>query len=353
MTNCYTPKRILHVAESFGGGVGNAILDYVDSTPEFEHHLLYAERNEAPITARALEPFTSTTLMRTGHLSRTRDVDLTSARIGADIIHAHSSFGGGYARLSRSSRSIPIIYTPHCYAFERRDVSAIGRYAFRLAERVLAGRTSVFAVCSIREGDLSRALSRRPIVFIPNTPPRDISRPERRHRAPQLLHIVGAGRDAPQKDPDFFRRSIRALRDRGFAVSATWVGGSADLRDEWAPDAIRVTGWLPREQALYELAQADLYLHTAAWEGFPVAILEAIALRVPTLARAIPAYAGLSIPQVHSAHDFVDVVAGLEATVGLDKLLSLGSAALAANTSQHQRDALLRTYTSAATAHEH
>ena len=37
-------SAILHVVESFGGGVSDAVNCFRIATPEFEHHLLYALR---------------------------------------------------------------------------------------------------------------------------------------------------------------------------------------------------------------------------------------------------------------------------------------------------------------------
>ena len=42
---------------------------------------------------------------------------------------------------------------------------------------------------------------------------------------------------------------------------------------------------MPRADVINELAQADLYLSTALWEGMPVSIIEACAAGVPVIAR--------------------------------------------------------------------
>ena len=54
--------------------------------------------------------------------------------------------------------------------------------------------------------------------------------------------------------------------------------------------------WLPRQAALDRLATADVYVHTAAWEGCPVSVLEAAALDLPIVARRIPALEALGVP---------------------------------------------------------
>jgi glycosyltransferase involved in cell wall biosynthesis len=78
---------------------------------------------------------------------------------------------------------------------------------------------------------------------------------------------------------------------------------------------VHVTGWLPRADALSLLATAHVYLHTAAWEGSPITLLEAADLRVPVVARSIPALDSLGYdPSLRDpaavAHRIVDVVEG-------------------------------------------
>ncbi|MFX7785070.1 glycosyltransferase, partial [Acinetobacter baumannii] len=67
-------------------------------------------------------------------------------------------------------------------------------------------------------------------------------------------------------------------------VAATWIGDGPSS----AP-RVRVPGWAARDDVRAELAELDVYFHTAAWEGFPIAILDAAAMGLPILARRIPA----------------------------------------------------------------
>ena len=172
--------RVLHVAESFGGGVANAIRDYVTSTPEFEHALLYATRADAPLTSRDLIGLADAVEMPDGHLSRVRFIRQETQRRKPTILHAHSSFGGGYARLAGSQRDVPIVYTPHCFSYERRDVGPVVRALLRAAEGLLARNTSVIAACSPREAQLAKVSPHTPVVYVPNiTPPTGIRRQDR------------------------------------------------------------------------------------------------------------------------------------------------------------------------------
>lgn len=339
--------RVLHVAESFAGGVGNAILDYAASLPELEHHLVYGERDDSPISRSVLDVFASAVSMGSSHADRFRTVREVLRSREWDVVHAHSSYGGVYARVANLGSRNRMVYTPHCYASERQDVSLTKRAIFRLVERSLALRTGVFAACSEREAELSTGWPRRAVVYVPNIAVSGGFDREHAFDGSRALHIVGAGRDAVQKDPEFFLKCVRTLRSRGVDVRATWVGGSDALRDRFASDGIAVTGWLTRDAALRTLGEADLYVHTAAWEGFPVAILEAAAVGVPLLARKIPAYAGLDIPQFDDPDDLAAIVSRLRSQADLCNLVQRTRSALASNTCDKQRAALLEAYQSA------
>lgn len=336
--------RVLHVAESFGGGVANAIRDYVASTPEFEHSLLYATRADAPLTTRDFAGLADAVEMPRGHLSRIRFVRQQTRIKNPAVLHAHSSFGGGYARLAHSRREVPIVYTPHCFSYERRDVDPRVRTVLRAAEGVLARNTSVIAACSPREAQLAMVSPRTPVVYVPNITPATDLRRRHRYSTDRPLRILGSGRAAAQKDPAFFMDCVRALRSHGVDLEATWVGGDDTLRDQAEEAGVTVTGWLPREEGLELLTGADLYLHTAAWEGFPVAVLEAVRANVPTLVRSIPAFDGLGLPSFASEADLVRQVVAINEESVLEELRERGSRALGSHTPEAQRASLLKAY---------
>ena len=339
--------NVLHIVESFGGGVANALLDYVANTPQFDHHLLYVERDDAPIGPEHLTPFVTTQLMSNGHLTRIREVRALAKDPRWDIIHAHSSFGGAYARIAARTKHVPIVYTPHCYASERKDVSRLGRFLYRRAEQVLAFNTSVFAACSAREARLSKNISGARVVFVPNIPPSTGIRRARVYDPRTPIRLVGAGRAAMQKDPDFFIECVAELNRRGVETDATWIGGDDALRNRAAAFSIRVSGWQPRSTALDILASADLYVHTAAWEGFPVAVLESVRVGVPTVVRSIDAFEGIDIPRFTSPRDFADLAELLIDEAALQATLNRAESALALHTAEGQSRALLETYKSA------
>lgn len=350
--------RVLHVTESYGGGVLAAIRDYMFATPEVEHHLLYAARDDAPIGPDALAGFASTQRLPDGHLAAIRATRARARALRPDIVHAHSSFAGAYTRLALraagDSRKRPLIaYTPHCYAFERRDLGGAARLAYWLIECALAPNTDVFAACSPREAALSKwPLARAKVVVVPNVAPI-----ERRTINPgsltdkEGLTVVAAGRLRPeartQKAPLFFLAAIEATRSAGQDIDAVWIGGGDAAIEQRLTDAgVRVTGWLDRAAVLDKLASSDVYIHTGAWEGFPIAVLEADALGVPQIVRAIPAFDCLGLPAVAaSAADVPGLLAALQSGKTRAENASAMRTALAANTSQCQREALQAAWT--------
>lgn len=292
-------RIVIHVTESYGGGVASAIRDYCRNYPEAKHHLIYAARADAPLDRSLMRDFTEVIEMGPGHFSRITRIREHIQQYPQATIHAHSSFGGAYARLAiRKSARRPIVYTPHCYGFERRDVSALRRGTFWLAEWMLAFNTTTFAACSKREQALSKwPLAGSRSVLLNNVPAGDIQASTSPVIRSKELKVVGAGRLSAQKDPGYFLDCIEFLRGNGYAVDPVWIGGGDPEMEAMLHEAdIPTTGWLSRDETLKCMSEMDVYIHTAQWEGFPIAVLEAALAGVAIVVRDIPAFEGVEMP---------------------------------------------------------
>jgi hypothetical protein len=157
--------------------------------------------------------------------------------------------------------------------------------------------------------------------------------------------LAGGGRLSPQKDPDFFLTAVRRLRATHPDLRAVWLGdGNADDRETLRAAGVEVSGWLPRHEALDLLARADLYLHSALWEGFPLMVAEAVALGVPTLVRRVPSFDDVPAELALPGTDLGAAVACLtDPRVAADNLGGWRGM-LAHNTAADQRGALLDVY---------
>lgn len=120
--------------------------------------------------------------------------------------------------------------------------------------------------------------------------------------SPKNFLIIGVGRLVPQKKPFDFLRIATELQRSVPSVRFLWVG-DGDLMDQWnsavaqngLTDVVSCTGWCD-DPTPYFLA-GDLLLHVARFEGFPLALIEAMSLGLPCavtrdLIEEIPMLAG-------------------------------------------------------------
>lgn len=288
--------QVIHVTDRFSGGVSSAILSIVEQSPEYEHHLLADNESLSASGSASLSLFHSYSPLPRGLARRVRAIRQLVRELDPQIIHAHSSFAGAASRLALRASQRAIVYSPHCYAFERTDTRFA--WVYLTAERLLIANTSVTAACSLREASLAvekLGAPRNRVAFLPNLPRRSFQRhiPEltdREHTSPSKRLVVGAGRISPQKDPIYFLEAVRKISE-SIEVEAVWIGdGDEDARRVLQESGVEVTGWLPPDEVGNFMKRAALYIHSAAWEGFPLALLEASELGTPTLVRTIPAF---------------------------------------------------------------
>jgi glycosyltransferase involved in cell wall biosynthesis len=99
--------------------------------------------------------------------------------------------------------------------------------------------------------------------------------------------LIYVARFVEQKNHCFLIEVLSQLPD---TVTLTLVG-DGPLRQRvvsWAREAgvghrLRFTGLIPREEVYNELRSADVFVSTSVWEGLPIAVLEAMALRRPVV----------------------------------------------------------------------
>jgi glycosyltransferase involved in cell wall biosynthesis len=288
--------RIMHVVEALGGGVQSAINYWTSETPEHCHVVLGVRRdrhqtNEVPANHCYIE-------LPPGHTSRLLALAQHVKRLRPEIIHAHSSLAGAYARLNPLIHGVPIVYSPHCFAFERTDLSRPQRQLLRFAESAMSLRTSAYLTVSRRETSLTQDLwrvrpAREVAVFRPPPDALPLLRP---HRG-DTSHMVAVGRVDAQKDPSYMAEAMAIVHERFPEVTLTWVGDGDPVWIKMLRGAgFKVTGWLDRADVTAIIRSADVFLHSAAWEGSPVVIEEALAAGVPIVARRIPVLEDRMLP---------------------------------------------------------
>ena len=288
--------RILHITEAAWAGTLQVVrmLAADQAARGHEVTLAYADQPQAPadlaVTAAAgieLAPIAWERRSPASQLAAGRALRRLVRERRPDLVHLHSSFAGAVGALALP-RGVPLIYTPHGFAFARKGVGRATGFAVRAIEALVARRCALVGAVSEAEGELARRGLCAPRVAVVRNgiPELDDGVPERSDDRSEPA-VVALGRIAEQRRPAATARILAAL---AMDARVGWIGGSGDGGDRPLRDAgIPVTGWLPHSEALERLAEATVYLHWSAWDGQSLAILEAIARDVVVVASDIPA----------------------------------------------------------------
>jgi glycosyltransferase involved in cell wall biosynthesis len=322
-----SPLRILHVTETFSAGTGSAIIGYARAIQAqgVESSLLAQDRGSGLFGELGeSSPFASARIIAPGLVNLWRAIGSAVDEVRPDIVHLHSSLAGGVGRLRIGMKRGPIIaYSPHCFAFERRDIPKLRRWAYRSAELLLARRTAAFVCVSPHEAELARRLGSHADVIhllnsftghrrapaVPTTTSAAVAEAD-------AIRIVTVGRIAPQKDPDMFVQILAMLRASG-DVQATWVGdGDGHAREDLELSGVAVTGWLPAQQVPTAISGHSVYVHTAGWEAaLPIAAIDAMDAGLPVVVRRNAAYRAMlpddwQFDDAESAVEMIRALAG-------------------------------------------
>ncbi|QRY81987.1 glycosyltransferase family 4 protein [Pseudomonas sp. PDNC002] len=290
--------KILHITESFGGGVTSAINSYILNSQQHEHYLLASVRKGDTTGEEGQGLFKHRELVprRLSSLARVRPY---IERIGPDVIHLHSTYAGALIRALPFIPAEKIVYTPHGFAFLRGDHPLMLK-AYRWVESVLAKRTAVIAGCGLDEQRIAAELIRPEqtlgLVNICDELPAVAA-----IRSLTGKPVIGmVGRISRQKGHAYFQSVANACAD---VAHFKWIGGGdPQVMAEMERAGIEVTGWRPRAEVIAHMRGLDLYFHTAAWDGFPISVLEAAKLGLPVVLRRIGPFTAEGLATVSDPH---------------------------------------------------
>lgn len=274
--------KILHITEAFGGGVTTAINTYVRHSPNFEHHLVAAIRQGDVTGEESSGGFNSIQLVKKNLQGLTKCVSVIK-ELNPDVIHLHSTYAGFLLRLHPSIDKSKVVYTPHGFAFLRDD-NVILKKLYYLIERVLCRKVGYVAGCGEDETNIARSFGPEVKAYSlvnvcepisEEVEPHDLIKPR----------IGMIGRITTQKGYRFFANVASRLKNDAEFI---WIGGGDEQGQTLLEDAgVDVTGWLTRPDVLKKLVNLDYYFHSAAWDGFPVSVLEAVEVGLPIILREI------------------------------------------------------------------
>lgn len=280
--------RIAHVVEATKGGVHTYVSNLIRHQRDhgFDVHVIACEALSADGlsgSGATLHRYRSS--RNPVHLPGiVRHLRRVLVGIKPDIVHAHSTFAGVYARLAVTpGRGAALVYQPHGWSFAQQV--AWGKKAiYRTVERVLARRTDAIVNISLhdlQEGRACAAGAGRNVLIRNAVPP---SRPGGSpFAAPEQNHInVGfAGRFDRQKGLDLLLEIGRLVPSCHFHVAGDFsVSRKAPI--DW-PDNFHHVGWLPADQIDAFYAAMDVMIVPSRWEGFGLVVAEAMRNSCPVI----------------------------------------------------------------------
>lgn len=214
-------------------------------------------------------------------------------KLNPDVIHLHSSKAGVLGRIAcfLLFKKKKIFYTPHGFAFLRTDVSNLTKKIYWLIEKSfqqLFGGSTI--ACGDTEYEISKKLGKS--YLIRNSI--NIDQVQQQFIKPknQVLTIGILARITTARNPKLFN----AIALRFPQYNFVWIG-DGELNHELTASNIRITGWfMDRNDALKKLSSIDIYIQTSLWEGLPIALLEAMAMKKPVLATNVIGNKDVVIP---------------------------------------------------------
>lgn len=300
--------RVLLVLEPPDGGVAVHVRRLVGGLVERGHQVDAIVSRRGPFAedlrglgARAETADFVPEMLAPGHDARAlRTVCSALRRRRWDVVHTHGNKAGVLARPGARIAGMPVVHTPHGFAYATQDrrprPGARARRALTLGiERALAPFAQAIVCVSETERDSAvrdRVAAAGRFVVVPNGVPIGApATPDPRLAGttddPPLIGFLG--RLSQEKGPLVLVRALSLLRDRGHAFRAALVGDGpqreevleAIARERLGERVSRVAFPGRPEPAL---AAFDLYVLPSLWESLSIGVLEAMAASLPVVA---------------------------------------------------------------------
>jgi glycosyltransferase involved in cell wall biosynthesis len=215
-----------------------------------------------------------------------------------DVVHVHSPVPGSVARAA--ARTVPADRRPVTLSTEH-NTWAGHRLPTRWANRWTSRwDAATFAVSEQTRSSLAGPAAARAQVLthgidVAAVAAQRASRDAVREELGLDPHewVVGTVANlTPQKDYPTLLAAAALLRDRGVPATVVAVGqGPLESEVRAQVDALGLTGTVRltgfRDDAVRVMAAFDVFTLASAWEGLPVALMEALALGLPVVATAV------------------------------------------------------------------
>ena len=137
-------KKILHLVESFGGGVYTYLVDLTNVLIQnYDVIIAYSKRIQTPSDfkndfndkIKFIEVKAFSRNIGKNDIKALKEVKEIINQEKPDIVHVHSTKAGVIGRMAVNNKNIKLFYTPHGYSFLKQDDSYLKRALYRFTEK--------------------------------------------------------------------------------------------------------------------------------------------------------------------------------------------------------------------------
>ena len=214
-----------------------------------------------------------------------------------DIIHCHSAKGGIIGRIAGFITGCKTVYTAHAFSFLSAETPG-KRRVFLLLERMARLRSWLLA-CS----DSERGLGMKEVGYKAekalawNNAVPDVTDAIPIAETQGVRYICSIGRPCYQKNPRMMVEVARRVHERHPAVKFYLLGVGfyspmlEEMKTQIAESGLAhcfvLKPWLSHEETMGYVRQSTVFFMTSLYEGLPISVIEAMALRKPVVATRV------------------------------------------------------------------
>lgn len=298
--------RVLHVAEAAGGVERYLETLFKYSKDQVENILVcsqnYDYKKFKTLADRVIVLRMAHDIEPSSDIKVERTLRRIIKQLKPDIVYAHSSKAGAFARIADLGLNNKVIYNPHGWAFNMQQ-SAKKKEMYKWVEKISAHFCD--KIDCISDAEKESALREKICkpsklqVIYNGIDLEEIEKTTPMSRAqlgiPEDAFVVGmVGRLSKQKAPDTFVKSAKLIKEK-IPNAFFLMVGDGELRDQVESlinqydlgSSFLITGWVDNPTAYMKIMDVGMLL--SRWEGFGLVLPEYMACGVPIIATNVDA----------------------------------------------------------------
>lgn len=301
---------VLIISEPGSGGVKRHVIDLLNNLEKRNYKIIYAyskkraskdylyELNEisSEIYTKEIYHLQHTVSLKNDSLAFFEICKLIND-VKPDVVHCHSSKAGVLGRIAAKLLRVPkIIYTPHAYAFQNKNLSNLKKRFYLLIEKFLA-RYCTTKTINVSYGEMKVALDNKidkkeQFIVIHN----GVDKKETKINQitnfkinKQDIIVGNIARLEEQKNPLEFFKIAKSINEKDINFKFLWIGNGSLLykclnfiEQNKLEDICYI---FPFDEETEKLINVfNIFLSTSLYEGYPYVLLDANLNKIPIVA---------------------------------------------------------------------